>query len=51
MPRAVIIFKPKENSEVTIRQVMSRMDKYRDRHPNRDVFFDGDEFAVCYMKK
>lgn len=51
MPKAVIVFRPRRNSDVTIRQVMSRMDRYRTRHPNREVFFDGDEFAVCYMRK
>lgn len=51
MPKSVIVYKPKKNSDMTIRQVMVRMDKYRSKHPNREVFFDGDEFAICYIKK
>lgn len=52
MPRkAVIVFRPRKNDNVTIKEVMSRMDQYRSRHPDRDVFFDGDHFAVCYVRK
>jgi hypothetical protein len=30
---------------------MRYMEDYRDTHPTRDIFFDGDRFALCYVKK
>lgn len=50
MSKSVIVFKPKKNTDMTIRQFMVRMDRYRSKHPNRDVFFDGDEWAICYIR-
>lgn len=51
MAKSVIVYKPKKSAGVTIRQMMVRMDKYKSKHPNREVFFDGDEFAICYVKQ
>ncbi len=51
MARNVVVFKPKRGTDVTIREIMARMDRYRSKHPNREVFFDGDEFAICYVRQ
>ncbi len=51
MVKPVVIYKPKRNAGITIREILLRMDKYRSKHPNREVFFDGDEFAICYVRR
>lgn len=51
MPRVVIVFKPKKNSGITLSEMMKKLDKYKKKHPNREIFFDGDEFAICYIRK
>jgi hypothetical protein len=51
MSRAVVVFRPKKNSDITVSEIMNKMDRYRKKHPHREVFFDGDEFAICYIRK
>lgn len=51
MSKAVVVFKPKKNSDITVSEIMKKIERYRKKHPQRDVFFDGDEFAICYIRK
>lgn len=47
----MVVYEFPESSGTTLTEVMSYMDSYRRNHPGREVFFDGDRFAVCYIKK
>ena len=40
-----------KDSVTTLDQVMRYMDDYRKDHPGREVFFDGDRYAVCYITR
>lgn len=51
MPKTVIVHKFEKGSSTTINDVIKYMDEYRKHHPERQVFFDGDMYAVCYVKK
>jgi hypothetical protein len=51
MSRAVVVFRPKKNSAISVSEIMDKIERYRKKHPQREVFFDGDEFAICYIRK
>lgn len=35
------------NSNLSVKQIMDMIDEVRKEYPEREVFFDGDEFAIC----
>lgn len=39
------------NTNLTVRQIMDMVEEVREQYPEREVFFDGDEFAICSRKK
>ncbi|MEM0157749.1 MAG: hypothetical protein QXN26_06810 [Thermoplasmataceae archaeon] len=51
MAKTVVVQRFGKDSKLTLHQVMRYMEDYRDAHPTRDIFFDGDRFALCYIKK
>lgn len=51
MARTVVVCNFEQDTGATLNEVMDYIDSYRKNHPGRDVFFDGDRFAVCYIKK
>ena len=51
LAKTVVVQRFGKDSKLTLHQVMRYMEDYRDTHPTRDIFFDGDRFALCYVKK
>ncbi len=39
------------NTSITVKEIMDLMEKYKKEYPDREIFFDGDEFAICSRKK
>jgi hypothetical protein len=37
----------KDDKHVTLKDVFEKMEEIRVQHPDLDVFFDGDEYAIC----
>ena len=37
----------KDDKHVTLKDVFEKMEEIRAQHPELDVFFDGDEYAIC----
>lgn len=37
----------RNNPQITLREVADRISELQAEHPELDVFFDGDEFAIC----
>jgi len=35
----------------TLEDVLSRISELQRKHPDREVFFDGDEYAICSRPK
>jgi hypothetical protein len=35
----------------TLEDVLSKISDYQRKHPDREVFFDGDEYAICSRPK
>ena len=42
-----VFLKIDRNEEMTLREVMDKLKELQDQHPDLDVFFDGDEYAIC----
>lgn len=41
----------KDDKEITVQDVLKRIEEIQKKHPELDVFFDGDEFAICSRPK
>ncbi len=39
------------NTNLTVKEIMDMVDEVKRDFPDREVFFDGDEFAICSRKK
>jgi len=37
----------KDDKHVTLKDVFEKMEEIRAQHPELDVYFDGDEYAIC----
>jgi hypothetical protein len=35
------------NSDFTLREVLKKIEEIQAEHPELDVFFDGDDYAIC----
>jgi hypothetical protein len=35
------------NADFTLREVLKKIEEMQGEHPELDVFFDGDEYAIC----
>lgn len=41
----------RDDESITIEDIQDMIDKIQGENPDREVFFDGDEFAICSRKK
>jgi len=39
------------DESTTLEDVLSRISELQRKHPDREVFFDGDEYAICSRPK
>jgi hypothetical protein len=39
------------DENTTLEDVLSKLAELQRRHPDREVFFDGDEYAICSRPK
>ncbi|MCL6002811.1 MAG: hypothetical protein M0Z77_10520 [Thermoplasmatales archaeon] len=39
------------NTNLTVKEILDMVEEVRKQYPEREVFFDGDEFAICSRKK
>ena len=47
MQKQVIVKIRKDSTELSLREVLDKIKELRDQHPDLDIFFDGDEYAIC----
>jgi len=47
MQKRVIVKIKKDNTELSLREVLEKIKEIQDQHPDLDIFFDGDEYAIC----
>lgn len=41
----------KQDDSVTLNDVLEKIEELQKKNPDQDVFFDGDEYAVCSRPK
>ncbi len=41
----------KNDESITLKDVVDKIQELQEKNPDLDVFFDGDEFAVCSRPK
>jgi len=46
-PEKAIHLKIDRKSRMTLKEVMKKIREIQEKHPELDVFFDGDEYAIC----
>lgn len=48
--RIILRIDPNDES-LTLKDIMQRIQEIQRQHPDLDVFFDGDEYAICSRPK
>ena len=51
MQKRVLVKIKKDKTELSLREVLERIQELQAEHPDEDVFFDGDEYAICVRPK
>lgn len=41
----------RHDSSITLSDIQDLIEEIQSEYPDREVFFDGDEFAICSRKK
>jgi hypothetical protein len=47
LEKRVLVKINKDKTELTLREVLDKIKELQDQHPEMDVFFDGDQYAIC----
>ncbi len=47
MEKRVLVKIGRDKTELTLREVLDKIKEIQDQHPEMDVFFDGDQYAIC----
>lgn len=47
MQKRVLVKIKKDKTELSLREVLEKIQELQAQHPDEDVFFDGDEYAIC----
>ncbi len=51
MKKKVLYKIDKLDNSVTLKDVLEKIEELQQKNPDLDVFFDGDEYAVCSRPK
>ncbi len=51
MEKRILYKIDKTDDSVTLRDVLDKIEELQAKNPDQDVFFDGDEYAVCSRPK
>jgi hypothetical protein len=51
MKKKVLYKIDRKDNSVTLRDVLEKIEELQKKNPDQDVFFDGDEYAVCSRPK
>lgn len=51
MQKRVLVKIKKDKTELSLREVLEKIQELQAEHPDEDVFFDGDEYAICVRPK
>lgn len=49
--KRVLVKISKDHTELSLREVLDKIKELQEKHPELDVFFDGDQYAICGREK
>jgi len=47
MEKRVLVKINKDKTEMSLRDVLAKMEELRAKNPDMDIFWDGDQYAIC----
>ncbi len=47
MEKRVLVKISKDTTEMSLRDVLDKMKELQDKNPDMDIFWDGDQYAIC----
>ena len=47
MEKRVLVKINKDMTELSLREVLDKIKELQEKNPDMDVFFDGDQYAIC----
>ena len=47
MEKRVLVKINKDKTELSLREVLDKIKELQDKNPDMEVFFDGDQYAIC----
>lgn len=47
MEKRVLVKINRDNTELSLREVLDKIRELQEKNPDLDVFFDGDQYAIC----
>jgi len=47
MEKRVLVKINKDKTELSLREVLDKIKELQDKNPDMDIFFDGDQYAIC----
>jgi len=51
MDKKIVLKIDRNDNSITLQDVVDKIQEIQEQNPDLDVFFDGDEFAVCSRPK
>lgn len=47
MEKRVLVKINRDKTELTLREVLDKIKELQEKNPDLDIFFDGDQYAIC----
>jgi hypothetical protein len=47
MEKRVLVKISKDKTELSLHEVLDKIKELQDKNPDMDIFFDGDQYAIC----
>ncbi|HEX9908188.1 MAG TPA: hypothetical protein VGB78_06965 [Thermoplasmata archaeon] len=47
MEKRVLVKISRDKTDLSLREVLDKIKELQDKNPDMDVFFDGDQYAIC----
>ncbi|MCK5600573.1 hypothetical protein KAR91_01820 [Candidatus Pacearchaeota archaeon] len=51
MDKKILYKIDRDDPDTTLKDFLDKLEEMRKKYPDKDVFFDGDEYAVCSRPK
>ena len=49
--KEVLLKVDRNDPDITLADILRKIEEFQEKYPDMDVFWDGDEYAICGRKK